>query len=117
MSALILSAFLISSSFAQKSVAPFIYGDALPDAPELAARGDYQVGVQTIKVVNKGQIDILNSKEGSDPLYDRGLTLEVWYPASLPAGMKAITFCHCIFRHTFEASRLRKILSTRIRFQ
>ena len=65
----------------QNSESTFVYGDALPDAPELAARGDYPVGVRTLEVVHPGQVDILNSKDGEDPLYDRSLTLEVWYPA------------------------------------
>ncbi|MEM6699500.1 MAG: alpha/beta fold hydrolase [Bacteroidota bacterium] len=70
-------------SIAQKKTQPFLPGDALPDAPELAARGEYKVGVRTLKFVNKDQIDILNSKDGSDLLYDRPLTVEVWYPAKL----------------------------------
>ncbi|MEM8523582.1 MAG: dienelactone hydrolase family protein [Bacteroidota bacterium] len=74
------------SSIAQKETPAFLPGDALPDAPELAARGDYKVGVRTLKFVNKDQIDILNSKDGSDPLYDRPLTVEVWYPAQLSEG-------------------------------
>ena len=69
-----------TSTFAQKK-GLFVYGDALPDAPELAARGAYQVGVQTLDLVNKGQIDILNYKDGIAPLYDRPLKVEVWYPA------------------------------------
>lgn len=75
----------INSIIAQKSTTEFIYGDALPDAPELAARGEYQVGVQTLKLVNKDQIDVLNSKDGIDPLYDRPITVEVWYPATITA--------------------------------
>ncbi|MEM9823940.1 MAG: dienelactone hydrolase [Bacteroidota bacterium] len=67
--------------FAQAEKTPFVYGDPLPDAPELAARGAYTVGVQTLDLLHKGQIDILNSKEGNDPLYDRPLKVEVWYPA------------------------------------
>ncbi len=63
----------------------FIYGDALPDAPELSARGPYTVGVRTIDLVHPDQVDILNSKEGKDPVYDRPLTVEVWYPAEIPA--------------------------------
>lgn len=81
---LFFSFLLLVSMSAQE--APFLYGDALPDAPELAARGDYQVGVQTMEFVNKGQIDVLNSKDGVDPIYDRPITVEVWYPATLPAG-------------------------------
>ncbi len=58
----------------------------LPGAPELAAYGGYTVGVRTYDVVNPGQIDILqldNAEPLPDPLplYDRPLTLEVWYPA------------------------------------
>ncbi len=70
------------SSFAQAKETTFVYGDALPDAPELAARGTYPVGVRTLELVNKGQIDVLNSKEGKDPLYDRPLKIEVWYPTT-----------------------------------
>lgn len=61
----------------------FIYGDALPDAPELAVRGEHKVGVRTLDFVNPKQIDILNAKEGIAPLYDRPLKIEVWYPAML----------------------------------
>ncbi len=69
----------------------FLYGDPLPDAPELSVRGNYQVGVQTMNLVHKNQVDILNSKEGKDPLYDRPLTIEVWYPAALPKDLNIIT--------------------------
>ncbi len=72
-------------SFAQENSNLFLNGDALPDAPELSARGEYKVGVQTLKFVNKGQIDVLNSKDGIDPTYDRPITVEVWYPANLTA--------------------------------
>jgi predicted dienelactone hydrolase len=68
----------------------FIVGDALPSAPELAPRGKFAVGVRTMEVVNKNQVDVLKSKAGVDPLYDRSLTLEVWYPAVIPAGQKAL---------------------------
>ena len=64
----------------------FVVGDALPDAPELAARGTFKVGVQTLEFVNKGQINILKSEDGVDPLYDRPLKVEVWYPATIPSG-------------------------------
>jgi predicted dienelactone hydrolase len=66
---------------AQGSEGKFINGDALPDAPELAVRGEYKTGVRTIEVVHKDQIDILKTKGGVEPLYDRKLKLEIWYPA------------------------------------
>lgn len=71
---------------AQAPAEPFIFGDALPDAPALAARGEYKVGVKTIELVNKGQVNILKSKAGIDTLYDRHLKLEIWYPAVVPNG-------------------------------
>ncbi|QCX01545.1 dienelactone hydrolase [Aggregatimonas sangjinii] len=64
----------------------FVYGDPLPDAPELSARGEHTVGVRTINLVHKDQVDILNSKGGKDAMYDRPLTVEIWYPADVPAG-------------------------------
>jgi predicted dienelactone hydrolase len=66
----------------------FVYGDALPDAPELAPRGEFKVGVRTLDFVNKNQVDVLKSKGGIDPTYDRPIKVEVWYPANLPEGTK-----------------------------
>lgn len=58
------------------------------DAPELAARGPYDVGVRTIQLVHAQQVDILrfDKATGKAPLHDRPLTVEVWYPAQIPAG-------------------------------
>ena len=70
----------------------FLYGDQLPDAPELSARGEYKVGVQTVNLVNPDQVDILNSKEGKDPTYDRPITIEVWYPASVKNEAKTVVY-------------------------
>jgi predicted dienelactone hydrolase len=52
-----------------------------PDAPELAKFGQYSIGVQTIALCHKNQLDVLSiDKDNQSPLYDRPLTLEVWYP-------------------------------------
>lgn len=69
----------------------FIYGDPLPDAPELASPGDYQVGVRTLELIHEVQLDIARAKDGNIPTYDRPLTLEVWYPAIVPDGKIAQT--------------------------
>jgi predicted dienelactone hydrolase len=53
-----------------------------PDAPVLAAVGEYVVGVTTLEFTNPGQIDIVNMTEDAAPTYDRVLTVEVWYPAA-----------------------------------
>ena len=68
------------------------YGDARPDAPELAARGPLQVGVRTLVVEHADQLDVLRyTAESPNPRYTRKLTLEVWYPAKLAAGQKEHT--------------------------
>lgn len=55
-----------------------------PDAPELATEGEYNIGVQTLELVNPEGYDIVNAVEG-EPIeqYDRPLTMEVWYPADV----------------------------------
>lgn len=53
-----------------------------PDAPELAAFGTYPIGVQTLEFTNPGQNDIVNTTDEAQPIYDRDLTVEVWYPAA-----------------------------------
>jgi predicted dienelactone hydrolase len=87
----LLSICTFSFSKAQTTENQFIYGDALPDAPELSARGDYKVGVRTVTFTNKNQPDILNVSKGVAPLYDRELTVEIWYPANLKDGENALT--------------------------
>jgi len=54
-----------------------------PDAPELAARGPFAVGVRQVTLTNPDQIDVVNSATEVKRA-DRALTVEVWYPA--PAG-------------------------------
>ncbi|MFT4810573.1 MAG: putative dienelactone hydrolase [Paraglaciecola sp.] len=56
------------------------------DAPELAAYGQYAVGVKTLEIIHTQQLDIVKIdidelKLTNQPKYDRPLTLEVWYPA------------------------------------
>ena len=53
-----------------------------PDAPVLAALGDFTVGVTTLTLTNTAQIDLVNATETTAPTYDRALTVEVWYPAA-----------------------------------
>jgi predicted dienelactone hydrolase len=77
---------------AQAGGAQEYFGDARPDAPELAARGSLPVGVRTLVVEHKDQLDILHASAGQpDPRYTRKLVLEVWYPAQLAAGQKEHT--------------------------
>lgn len=61
-----------------------------PDAPALAAYGQYKIGVRTLEVVNPDQFDMVkidpsHPRPDSFPTYDRRLTVEVWYPAAADA--------------------------------
>jgi len=75
----------------QSQTGIFVYGDALPDAPALAERGEYAVGVRTAEWINNNQADILKAKGASVPAYNRALKVEIWYPAVIPAGKAALT--------------------------
>lgn len=58
-----------------------------PDAPELAQFGEYDIGVRTVEVTDSNRPDVLNMRRDEEtPLYDRSLTLEIWYPAQLASG-------------------------------
>ena len=84
--ALLLLLFAVSpnmSNLTAQTTTEFVYGDALPDAPELAKRGEYAVGVRTLDFVNPGQLDVLHVTDGQAATYDRPLTVEVWYPAAV----------------------------------
>ncbi len=60
-----------------------------PFAPELAAYGNHAIGVRTLQVTDRNRPDVLNTKEGhATAIYDRTLTLEIWYPARLTADQK-----------------------------
>jgi predicted dienelactone hydrolase len=79
-----------ASTFPQLGVA--MPGDARPDAPELAHRGPFGVGVRGWTVTNPDQFDILHASAGAPgPRYDRPLPLLVWYPAVIPAHTAELT--------------------------
>jgi predicted dienelactone hydrolase len=61
-----------------------------PTAPELAAYGPHDIGVRTLQLTDRNRPDVLNIKEGGPIVrYDRTLTVEAWYPATLATGQKA----------------------------
>lgn len=76
----------VARTQAQADKNEFIFGDPLPDAPELAARGTYSVGVRSLTLTHAGQVDVLRVKDNKEARYDRPLTVEIWYPARIPAG-------------------------------
>ena len=57
-----------------------------PDAPEMAAYGEYETGTRPITLVNPNQVDVLALDSEADepselPLYDRPLDIQLWYPS------------------------------------
>src|SRR5690242_17816529 len=83
-----LSSLTLLTTRAQDTLSPaFVNGDTMPDAPALAPRGTFHVGVRTLQATHADQVDVLSRMAGkADAVYDRPLTLEVWYPATLPDG-------------------------------
>ncbi len=66
-----------------------VIGDAVAGSPALAPRGDYAIGVRTIEIVHKDVVDLKAiTDDDPRPLYDRPLTVEVWYPAVAAEGVK-----------------------------
>ena len=84
-----LSVLLLTTGIPSQAQTDSFFSVPVADAPELAPRGPYGVGVRTIELKNPGQPDILNFNKatGKAPLYDRPLTIEVWYPATIPPGV------------------------------
>ena len=55
------------------------------DAPELARLGSAAVGIRTLSVIQRNQVDLLAADAtGAFPKRDRSLTIDLWYPA-IPA--------------------------------
>jgi predicted dienelactone hydrolase len=79
-------------------LSPCLAGPAGPpsefgvDAPELARLGDSAVGVRTLALVQRKQEDVLSFAGGSFQKGDRALTVDLWYPAVVPAGAKRETY-------------------------
>ena len=77
----------------------FVNGDLLPNAPELANRGSYGVGVRTMTLIHRDQVDVLHGKDGKYPRYDRSLPVEIWYPARLqPNQPSTVTYASTLGR-------------------
>ena len=64
------------------------------NAPELAKVGPHAVGVKTLVLVNKDQVDVIafDPKTGTAPKHDRSLTVDLWYPAAPAQGVVPETY-------------------------
>lgn len=71
---------------------PPLFGEPSPAAPEFAARGDFKVGVTRLELIDPDRVNVLGATAADPlPLYDRPLTVDVWYPAIIPADAGEIT--------------------------
>lgn len=79
----------LSALYAQDAP-PAYFSVPKAGAPQLAPQGTFAVGVRTLDLVHKDQIDILHFDRttGKAPLYDRPLKVELWYPAELAPGQQ-----------------------------
>ncbi|MDH4311453.1 MAG: alpha/beta hydrolase [Gammaproteobacteria bacterium] len=64
------------------------------DAPELAALGQYAVGVRSVTLVHRDQVDLstIDPQTGIPAMRDRSLKVEIWYPAKAAAGAAPVIY-------------------------
>lgn len=64
------------------------------DAPELAALGRYSVGYKSVTFVHRDQPNLLATDVagGTVPLYDRKLSVDLWYPAKGRSSAKPVVY-------------------------
>jgi predicted dienelactone hydrolase len=64
------------------------------DAPELAPLGPYAVGVRSLTMVDRDQLDLaaFEPATGTAPRRDRTLQVEVWYPAKADPGATPVVY-------------------------
>lgn len=102
MKTLLLCLFMTISAISARTAAaqPNHIDTVRPDAPQLAAFGEHAIGVRTLSVTEQDRPDVLNMRAGEmTPLYQRSLTLEVWYPAQLSASQSPGTQYTAITRN------------------
>ena len=86
---------LISTALA--GLAAFIASGAAPpsipgiDAPELASLGTDKIGFRKLQLVHKAQPDF-SKPEPATAKADRGLTVDLWYPATIKRGARPASY-------------------------
>ena len=59
------------------------------DAPELAHFGPHDIGVNTLEMIARDRVDVDTQRGSDNVIYDRSLTVELWYPADLNGRLPA----------------------------
>ena len=60
-----------------------------PDAPELAAHGEFDIGVRTLELSNPDGFDVVNAVAGEElPTYERPLTARGLVPRAARSGAR-----------------------------
>lgn len=92
----ILGLALITQLLASHAMAENRIDTQRPDAPELAAYGNYEIGTRPLTMINPDQLDVLALDPSTEapetlPTYDRELVVQMWYPSFPGAtGSKAL---------------------------
>lgn len=92
----LLASGLLALSLAAATIAAADEAPSRPgvDAPELAALGPYAVGVRSVTLVDRDQVDLstIDPQTGIPAMRDRSLKVEIWYPAKAAAGAAPVTY-------------------------
>ncbi len=92
----LLASGLWALSFAAAAIATAADAPSRPgiDAPELAALGEHAVGVRSITLVDRDQLDLsaIDPRTGVPAKHDRSLKVEIWYPARAVPGATPVTY-------------------------
>ncbi len=92
----VLASALLALAFAATAVATAADAPSRTgiDAPELAALGKHAVGVRSITLVDRDQVDLgaIDPQTGIPAKRDRDLKVEIWYPARTVAGATPATY-------------------------
>ena len=69
------------------------------DAPQLAHLGPHAVGFRSVTLIHKAQPDLLHVDPATRrvPLYDRALTVDIWYPAKARRGAAPVTYAGSLY--------------------
>lgn len=77
---------IMTTQVSSAQIAEQIFSSQKTVTPELANAGNFEVGVRTLALINPNQ---LNAKDFQS-VYDRPITVEVWYPSAPSANTNAV---------------------------
>ncbi len=77
---------IMTTQVSSAQIAEQLFSSQPTATPELANSGKYAVGVRTLKLSNPNQVNTIDFQS----VYDRPITVEVWYPSAAVADSKVV---------------------------